>query len=122
MDTRNKILDRAENLPEGPLAIVTGYFDVLRAEHVRALSDVRDRTPRIPLVAVVVQGGETLLPLGARAELVAALRMVDYVLTAADSDVDSLIQTLGPAPVVRLESADVHRVRSLKEHVHRRQE
>lgn len=122
MDTRSKILDGAENLPPGPRAIVTGHFDVLRAEHVRALSEVRARTPRIPLVAVVVEGGETLLPLGARAELVAALRMVDYVLTAADSDVDSLIQTLGPAPVVRLESADVHRVRSLKEHVHRRQE
>ena len=122
MDTRNKILSPAAALPRGPVAVVTGHFDVLRAEHVRALADMRDRAPQAGLLVIVVRGPEPLLPLAARAELVAALRMVDYVLTAADGDVDGLLQTLGPALLVRLEPEDVRRVSRLKEHVHRRQE
>lgn len=121
MDTRSKILS-GPDVPTGePLAVVTGYFDVLRAEHVRRLVEVRRRTPDARLLVVVSQGSEPLLPMRARAELVAALRMVDYVLTAADRDVDCLIDALRPTLLVRLESEDVHRASRLKEHVHRRQ-
>jgi glycerol-3-phosphate cytidylyltransferase-like family protein len=121
MDTRSKILSGTERLAGEPVAMVTGYFDLLRAEHVRALSEARRRAPHARLLVVVVRGPEFLLPLPARAELVAALRMVDYVLTAADGDVDGLIKTIGPAILVRLESEDVRLVSRLKEHVHQRQ-
>ncbi len=121
MDTRIKILTGPEAVAGEPLVVVTGYFDVLRAEHVRALSGARQRAPGARLVAVVVGGRDQLLPLPARAELVAALRMVDYVLSADDRDVDRLIQTLRPAILVRLESSDLRRVNWLKEHVHRQQ-
>jgi len=121
VDTRNKILTRAaaENLP-GPLTLVTGYFDVLRAEHPRALQQVRERTGnRKLLVAVVTYAGE-LIDDQSRAELVAALRMVDYVVTATHDELDGFIERLRPAEIVRLEAADVGRKRRLIEDVQRR--
>jgi bifunctional ADP-heptose synthase (sugar kinase/adenylyltransferase) len=121
MDTRSKILSGSLALPPGPCLLVTGHFDVLRAAHVRDLAQARNRTPPCPLVVLISQGREPLLPLAARAELVAALRMVDYVLTADDRDVDALIEALEPALLVRLEPEDVRRVSLLKEHVQRRQ-
>ncbi|HWC97291.1 MAG TPA: hypothetical protein VG456_11090 [Candidatus Sulfopaludibacter sp.] len=121
MDTRNKILTGPEAVVGRPLAVVTGYFDVLRAEHARELAQVRSGTRGSALLVVVSQGSDALLPLAARAELVAALRVVDYVLTADDGDVDALIETLKPTVVVRLETEDAGRVRRLKEHVQQRQ-
>lgn len=122
MDTRSKILSRAAAvaLPP-PLTLVTGYFDILRAEHARDLQQARDRAPTRPLMVVVFTGLNPLLPPRARAELVAALRMVDYVVTADDGDRDSLIEALKPALLVRLEAADQRRARQLMEHVQRRQ-
>ncbi len=121
MDTRIKILSGPEVLGGEPLLVVTGYFDVLRAEHVRELAAAHQRAPHTRVLVVVVRGSEPLLPLAARAELVAALRMVDYVLIADDRDVDRLITTLQPAVLVRLESDDLRRVSRLKEHVQRQQ-
>ena len=121
MDTRIKILS-GPDVPAGEsLVMVTGYFDVLRAGHVRAFVAARQRAPHARLLVLVLRGKEELLPLDARAELAAALRMVDYVLTADDRDVDRLIKTLRPAILVRLESDDLRRVSWLKEHVHRQQ-
>lgn len=122
MDTRSKILTRAEaaRLP-GPVALVTGYFDVLRAENVRELQRVRDHTPgRSLIVAVVTHPGEVLAA-EARAELVAALRMVDYVVTADHATVDDFIERVRPVAVVRLEAADRDRTRRLIEHAQRTQ-
>lgn len=121
MDTRIKILSGPHCLEGKRLVMVTGYFDVLRAEHVRAFLDAGQRAPHARLLVVVLRGKEELLPLDARAELAAAMRMVDYVLTADDRDVDRLIKTLRPAILVRLESDDLRRVSWLKEHVHRQQ-
>lgn len=121
MDTRTKILSPPAVVPAEPLVVVTGHFDVLRAEHVRELAEVRSGTPGAKLLVIVSQGLESLLPLAARAELVAGLRMVDYVLTACDGDVDALIEAIEPARLVRLEVEDARRVSWLKEHVHRRQ-
>jgi bifunctional ADP-heptose synthase (sugar kinase/adenylyltransferase) len=121
MDTRIKILSGPHILEGEPLAMVTGYFDVLRAEHVRDLAAAHHRAPHARLLAVVVRGAEPLLPLAARVELVAAVRMVDYVLTADDKDVDCLIKALRPVLLVRLESDDLRRVSRLKEHVQRQQ-
>jgi len=121
MDTRKKILKGPEGLGGEPLVVVTGYFDVLRAEHARELAEVRSGTPEARLLVIVSQGRDTLLPSAARAELVAALRMVDFVLTADDGDVEALIEALRPTRVVRLESEDTRRVSRLREHVQQRQ-
>jgi bifunctional ADP-heptose synthase (sugar kinase/adenylyltransferase) len=121
MDTRAKILRSPASLKGETLSVVTGYFDVLRAEHVTELAEVRSRTAGAHLVVVISQGPQPLLPLRARAELVAALRVVDYVLTADDGDVDALLEALKPAQLVRLEAEDARRVSRLKEHVHKRQ-
>jgi bifunctional ADP-heptose synthase (sugar kinase/adenylyltransferase) len=62
-----------------------------------------------------------LLPQRARAELVAALRMVDYVVTADDTAPDAFLASLEPAQLVRLEAVHAVRKRQLMEHVQRRQ-
>jgi hypothetical protein len=103
------------------VTLVTGRFHVLRAWHSRALLEVQKRTPGATILAVVLPDRLELLPAGARAGLVAALRVVDYVLIADDGDVANLIDTLKPAEVVRLEDADSRLVEQLTEHVHRGQ-
>jgi bifunctional ADP-heptose synthase (sugar kinase/adenylyltransferase) len=110
----------AASLP-GPLAMVTGYFDVLRAAHIRCLDQLRRRAGAAKLLAVVLPVPGEYLPQRARGELVAALRMIDYVVTADDADADRLADFLKPVEIVRLEAADARRARELKEHVHRRQ-
>jgi hypothetical protein len=118
MDTRSKILtlDAALRLPSGVLTIATGYFDALRAAHTRDLSDL----PR-PLLAVVLPLTGELIPQAARTEMVAALRMVDYVVAAENKDFDALAERLAPRRIVRLEVRDAERNQQLIEHVHRRQ-
>jgi len=122
VDTRSKILtlDAALQLPM-PLTVVTGYFDVLRAEHVRDLEQARALAPARPLLAIVLPGTAPLLDQRARAELVAALRVVDYVVTADDRDLDRIIAAFPPSQLVRLEAADERRSRQLREHVRDRQ-
>ena len=118
MDTRSKILTlpAALELPRG-LAIASGGFDVLRAEHVRELAAIRLR----PLLIAILPLENELLPQCARAELVAALRMVDYVVPADSDELDTLIGALQPSQLVRLEASDARRARQLFDHVHRRQ-
>ena len=122
MDTRSKILTlrEAAALP-GTILIVTGSFDILRTGHVRELSALRLHTPDAKLLAVVLPSPRAPLDQRARAEMVAALRMVDYVMAADHDDVESLIRLLKPAEVVRLEAAHARLAAQLIEHVHRRQ-
>jgi len=80
LDTRSKILDAEQarrELESKPVCWVRGHFDPLLAEHVRRL---RECASAGKLLAVEVM--EPLRPLmsqRARAELLAALKMVDYV-------------------------------------------
>jgi bifunctional ADP-heptose synthase (sugar kinase/adenylyltransferase) len=123
MDTRRKILTAAaarDLHPPGPVAMVSGTFDILRAEHAREIASVRNRTGARSLVAVVLPARGELLNQRARTELAAALRMVDYVVTADDGDLEQLVASLQPAELVRLESDDARRTRQLIENVHRR--
>ena len=136
MDTRSKILKAAgvfagavgSGAPgpasdpiarSRPITLVTGYFDVLRAAHVEALEAVC--RPGHALLVVLRHSPSAVLPVRARAELVAALRMVDYVVTADDGELDALISSLKPAQIVRLEDGDRVRASELKQHVQRRQ-
>jgi bifunctional ADP-heptose synthase (sugar kinase/adenylyltransferase) len=123
VDTRKKILtvEEAGRL-SGPIALVTGEFDVLRASHIRDLEDVRNHAPKeAALLVAVLPAPGALLAQQARAELVAALRMVDYVVTADPDTADRLSETLMCFPILRMSTADASRGRELKEHVRSRQ-
>ncbi|MGO9256988.1 MAG: hypothetical protein ACLQU1_11890 [Bryobacteraceae bacterium] len=124
MDTRSKILTLESALalePARPLAVAAGLFDVLRAAHARDLAEVRRRTSAGALMAVVLPHPDEVLSQRARAEMVAALRVIDYVVTANDADLDRIAAALHPTAVIRLEDADRQRVQQLIAHVHRRQ-
>lgn len=90
MDTRTKIIDR-ERAPQGA-AWFSGHFDPLVAEHARLLHDVK--SPGRLLIVEITNPVRPLLAQRARAELVAGLADVDYVVLgdsvpreAPDSDV-----------------------------------
>ncbi len=123
MDTRTKILT-AEAAPRG-CTVVTGTFDVMLAGDARELAGIRASHPDRPLLVVVLPLPGELLPRRARAELVAALRMVDYVViaddAASDSAISAMLASLEPAYIVRMEEAQAVRKRQLMEHVHSRQ-
>lgn len=83
MDTRTKILplhEIQERLQDRPACWVRGDFDPLLAEHVRRVAEARQ--PGRLLVVEVTNPAQPLLAQRARAELVAALSMVDYVVMA----------------------------------------
>jgi bifunctional ADP-heptose synthase (sugar kinase/adenylyltransferase) len=83
LDTRSKILEAEQarqELGDRPARWVSGHFDPLLAQHVRLLSQFV--TPGQLLVVEVTNPTEPLLTQRARAELVAALAMVDYVVLA----------------------------------------
>lgn len=109
MDTRAKILaaDSLEAVRRGAgrLKVVTGYFDPLLAAHARRLAALRN--PGETLVVVVRDLAGALLPLRARAELVAALAAVDWVV--ATEDPEPVIAALRPDELVREEQADLER-------------
>jgi hypothetical protein len=124
MDTRTKIVAHGALValdPPRPLLLAVARFDILRVELARDLAAARLRTGARSLVAVVRPVEGELAPLPARAELAAALRVVDYVLLAPNEDVDSLTASLQPIEILNLEEADAQRMRQLIEHVHSRQ-
>lgn len=75
-------LERALGLVDGGrTAIVTGYFDPLTAAHARRLGELKSQADH--LIAIVLEPPEPLLISTARAELIAALACVDYVVIGA---------------------------------------
>jgi bifunctional ADP-heptose synthase (sugar kinase/adenylyltransferase) len=92
LDTRSKIIplhELKERLQDRPVRRISGHFDPLLAEHVGRLR--RASEPDRLLVVEVTNPARPLLSQRARAELVAALAMVDYVVLgdeqpAADAD------------------------------------
>jgi bifunctional ADP-heptose synthase (sugar kinase/adenylyltransferase) len=118
MDTRSKIVSAA-GAPVDAVLLV-GSFDVLGVEHVRALAEIRKRTSA-QVIAVVLPRGDArpseVQQQGARAEMAAALRMVDYVLIAAQpgcpGDFQNLVTRLRPTEIIRLDEAEQSRMRRL---------
>ncbi len=111
-------LAAARRIPP-PVALAAGTFDVLRGEQVRELECLKSRASS--LLVVVLPGDGAILDQHSRAELVAALRAVDYVLPADQPGPEAICQSLRPAVYLSLEAADARRRRLLIEHVHRRQ-
>ena len=80
MDTRSKIIEieqAREQFGGTPACWVAGHFDPLLAEHVRRLGE--HMAPGRLLIVEVTNPPRPLMQQRARAELVAALSMVDYV-------------------------------------------
>jgi glycerol-3-phosphate cytidylyltransferase-like family protein len=80
LDTRSKITSPGQleqRLQGRPALWVAGYFDPLLAEHVRRLRECA--APGQALIVEVANPTNPYLPQQARAELVAALSMVDFV-------------------------------------------
>ena len=76
MNTRSKILASAA-LIDQPAILVIGTFDPLLAAHAERLAELAQ--PGAKLVVAVADSPNALLPLEARREMVAALRVVDFV-------------------------------------------
>ena len=111
MDTRAKIIDfpkavalAAELRATGRrLVVADGCFDVLRAAHTRFLERLRSDGALL-LVAVyddatlcrLLSQSQSILSASARAQMVAALASVDYVLLWPDSSLDRLLSELHP--------------------------
>ena len=126
MDTRKKIIDcehaaalAAKLRTEGAsIQIVTGYFDVLVADHVRRLREITGQASK--LFVVVLDPPMAVLATRARAEMVAALAMVDYVVPAGKQEAEALLSHFAEGEIVREESADLLRAERLDQHVQRR--
>ena len=85
-------------------AFANGCFDLLHVGHVRYLEAAKAEADRLIVavnadesVAALKGPGRPLMPEGERAELLAALSAVDYVVIFPDRTVDRLLQTLKPA-------------------------
>jgi len=101
VDTRSKILAAKEiaslvrewRSAGSKVTLVRGSFDPLLAEHARRLQPLIQPGNRI--VVALGESSESILPPQPRAELVAALRGVDAVLTPgeglSDRDFDSVV-------------------------------
>jgi rfaE bifunctional protein nucleotidyltransferase chain/domain len=93
--------DRARGLTH---AFANGAFDLLHVGHIRYLEAAKREADRL-IVAInddaSVRGlkgaGRPLLPQADRAELVAALRAVDYVVIFSEPTVAPLLELLQPA-------------------------
>jgi bifunctional ADP-heptose synthase (sugar kinase/adenylyltransferase) len=122
MDTRAKIIDLASaarlRRPGVRLKLIAGCFDVLTPDLVSRLRTLSDGGL---LIAVVLDPPSPLLPSRARAELAAALSMIDYVLSLPGSGLEKALEEIRPDEVVREDMADGKRSQALIEHVHQRQ-
>ena len=94
---------RAERVEGRTIAFANGCFDVLHVGHVRYLADAKAQADRL-IVAINDDGsvsglkgpGRPILSGADRAELVAALESVDYVVLFSDPDVNRLLRLLKP--------------------------
>ena len=79
MDTRGKIIgaSQAKRLAQSGATVVSGYFDPLTAPLAERLQQLKQ--DGFPLLVLIRMPEDAILPARARAELVAGLRVVDYV-------------------------------------------
>jgi rfaE bifunctional protein nucleotidyltransferase chain/domain len=85
------------------IAFANGCFDVLHVGHVRYLEGARREGDRLVVainddssVRALKGEGQPILPAAVRAELVAALRAVDYVVVFGEKTVERLLRLIEP--------------------------
>jgi hypothetical protein len=89
---------------------VSGYFDPLTLAHADRLKELKD--PAKPLLIVVTEPPDPILPALARAHLLAGLAVVDHVAVHGPD---------APPVDFSLEAEDLVRLEKLIAHVHSRQ-
>jgi rfaE bifunctional protein nucleotidyltransferase chain/domain len=103
--TRDALVDAlaADRAAGRTIAFANGCFDVLHVGHVRYLAGARAEADRLVVainddasVRALKGPARPVLPAGDRAELVAALRAVDYVVIFPELDVRELLRALRP--------------------------
>ncbi len=127
MDTRTKVIGaeaafeaaRRVRASGKRVKLVTGYFDPLLAAHARRLREFAD--PGSALFVAICEPAHPILPARARAELVAALAMVDYVILAEAPASDGFPDGLEPDETEREEAVDERLTEDLIRHVQSRQ-
>ncbi len=128
VDTRRKIVTTAD-LPRlaaeigrsgKPPRVVTGYFDPLVGSHARRLEEIARAEET--LIVYLLTPPSALLPARARAELTAALAVVDYVvLPEADDDpLPAWLAALPASQLSREEQADLERRAELLQLIYRK--
>ena len=111
MDTRTKIIDpaHAARVAREGATVVSGYFDPMVAGYAEELAKLKHDGK--PLLVLIANPPEPILPARARAQLVAGLAAVDYV---CDSRGEL-------TPEVTLEEQHAAGRENLIRHVHSRQ-
>lgn len=111
MDTRSKIVspEYVAELARSGAYLVSGSFDPLVAGLAEQLAALKPEG--VPLVVLIRSAENPILPARARAELVAALAVVDYVCD----------QECACAPAITLEQQHAQQLNQLIAHVHARQ-
>ena len=112
LDTRTRIVAPEQAGSLAAQTFVRGYFDPLLAAHARLIGQLP-----APVVVLLADPPDPLLPARSRAELVAALRGVSHVVLPLD---DGQAVTPAGATVVDELAADLERRQTLVSHVHRR--
>jgi hypothetical protein len=111
LDTRTKIIDAAQaaRIAQAGATIVSGYFDPMVAAHAERLTTLK--RPGAPLLVLISTPADPILCALARAQLVAALSVVDYVCDAPG----------GLTAQIALEREHTELVSQLIDRVHARQ-
>ncbi len=103
--SEERLLDvvAAERTEGGTIALANGCFDLLHVGHVRYLAGAAAEADRLVVainddrtVAALKGQGRPILPVADRAELVAALEMVDYVVIFSTPTVAELLERVRP--------------------------
>jgi len=111
LDTRTKIIDAAHaaRIAQAGATVVSGYFDPMIASHAERLAVLKREGG--PLLVLVANPPEPILPALARAQLIAGLSIVDYVCAAPN----------GLPSEIHLEDEHAQVLTKLIDHVHARQ-
>jgi len=126
LDTRTKILDiedaeeflRTRLSAEPPVMVVAGYCDPLVASHVRRLKKIAGDGK---LIVLVTSPAHPILSVEDRAELVAALDVVEKVIAVQPSKLRDLLRLVPGELLVMEQAGDAERTDELVRHVHARQ-
>src|SRR3954451_16208377 len=94
---------RQERAAGRTIAFANGCFDILHVGHVRYLQGAAAEADRLIVavnsdrsVALLKGAGRPVMPAADRAELVAALRGVDYVVVLDDANLERLLTAVRP--------------------------
>jgi len=121
VDTRTKILTVEQTheilrVSGRRIAVVTGYFDPVLADIAERLEEIRES--KDALLAIVTEPPHPILPQRARAELLAGLAAVDYVVAPENGE---LLDADFTQAAIHEEAADTERLEALIRRAHARQ-